>query len=715
MGEVFVNRLKFHTAVTALDVNPSGDLLATGGTKRLSLWNWADLQKGVSLSPAQTFPSQITQHCSVSFDSSGTYLACAGDEFINLYIVATWKRQTFVQPEIFSLAWCPESTLFACGSATGAVKVWCAMQGAQIHEFQCRSGFVKGLAWDPVGSYLALQTDSTFELIRTHTCPTGEPWTVAYQNDKLAPIQNSTLWLRLAFNPAGTYLAVPNCYLANQAVTTLCKVDRLQQQLIVDTQLRVPSLLSVSSWGPVTFKQANSDSSDVLVTGSTTGELIVWQAGKAKPVLMLQDFFTTAIADVAWHPRGTDFVVCSQYGEYCCLICIPEKLFGKRVSHEVTQEQKSLRYGASSGLHLLENPEALVSKPEQQTNTTQPQPQRAILVNQPAVKRRRTCVDTAAQTDDLPVQQVTVQATPLPTSNSKCQPTEITVMLTIKPALAVTATPKGTSSSVVARRDSTVAWTTQLPKPCTCGTGNSAFVAIAALTELYILSSTSGRLLCPPILVPTSTQFLSCNEDSTLLCVTESLQCICWDVLHLTQVFHASAAHLCTAAPLASVFVNKHGICSLYRADGTVFAYHTGMECWVQLSHSTTLSDYTFDPTVTVAGEPAVTELYTQLIKGNSKDELVTHQEQSLLRQTVLFQEQEYVQWLKSYIQLLLQLNDVSRLRDVCLELLGVGAAGSILPHNHRHTLAERVMADLKANASTQRLAEELYQISHHC
>ena len=53
------------------------------------------------------------------------------------------------------LAWCPDSTLFASCSLDGDAVVWAAETGTVHATLHGHGSFVKGVAWDPIGSYIA--------------------------------------------------------------------------------------------------------------------------------------------------------------------------------------------------------------------------------------------------------------------------------------------------------------------------------------------------------------------------------------------------------------------------------------------------------------------------------------------------------------------------------------------------------------------------------
>ena len=57
------------------------------------------------------------------------------------------------------LAWAPDDALIATCSLDCSVRIWEASSGRQLSVLSAHASFVKGVAWDPIGSFLASQSD----------------------------------------------------------------------------------------------------------------------------------------------------------------------------------------------------------------------------------------------------------------------------------------------------------------------------------------------------------------------------------------------------------------------------------------------------------------------------------------------------------------------------------------------------------------------------
>lgn len=58
---------------------------------------------------------------------------------------------------VVDLAWSPDDARLASASIDNAVCIWDPASGALLKRLDFHTSFVKGLAWDPVGTYLATQ------------------------------------------------------------------------------------------------------------------------------------------------------------------------------------------------------------------------------------------------------------------------------------------------------------------------------------------------------------------------------------------------------------------------------------------------------------------------------------------------------------------------------------------------------------------------------
>ena len=74
--------------------------------------------------------------------------------------VENWRTRAVLRGHsnnVVDLGWSPDDSLLASASLDNAVCIWDVASGQRLHTLDYHTSFVKGLAWDPVGTYLATQ------------------------------------------------------------------------------------------------------------------------------------------------------------------------------------------------------------------------------------------------------------------------------------------------------------------------------------------------------------------------------------------------------------------------------------------------------------------------------------------------------------------------------------------------------------------------------
>jgi protein HIRA/HIR1 len=74
--------------------------------------------------------------------------------------VEDWRLKCMLRGHalnVIDLAWSPDDAQVATASLDNRVIIWDAASGKQLHTISAHCGPVKGVAWDPVGTYLATQ------------------------------------------------------------------------------------------------------------------------------------------------------------------------------------------------------------------------------------------------------------------------------------------------------------------------------------------------------------------------------------------------------------------------------------------------------------------------------------------------------------------------------------------------------------------------------
>lgn len=116
----------------------------------------------------------------VRFSSSGRYIASGADDRVlavwelqagqekakvwgsSDVNLETWKPVRMLaghENDILSVAWSDDDAFLASGGVDTLVLIWDGQTFAPLRKLAMHEGFVKGLAFDPVGQYLASQVN----------------------------------------------------------------------------------------------------------------------------------------------------------------------------------------------------------------------------------------------------------------------------------------------------------------------------------------------------------------------------------------------------------------------------------------------------------------------------------------------------------------------------------------------------------------------------
>jgi protein HIRA/HIR1 len=174
------------------------------------------------------------------------------------------------------------------------------------------TSFVKGVAWDPIGKFLATQADDKSCIIWR-----VDDWSIVSRiTEPYQASMGATFSLRLCWSPDGK--AVTTCNSYKKPVHCASVLERGDWGSKFDF---------VGHKGPVVavrFSPALFGSSDpakvsavphtVIACGSQDCKLTVWATNRPKPVCIIKTCFTQSVVDLCWSPDGYSLIACSTDG-----------------------------------------------------------------------------------------------------------------------------------------------------------------------------------------------------------------------------------------------------------------------------------------------------------------------------------------------------------------------------------------------------------------
>lgn len=211
------------------------------------------------------------------------------------------------------------------------------------------TGLVKGVTWDPVGKFLASQSDDrSVKIWKT------SDWTI--QNTITEPFEEcggTTHILRLSWSPDGQYLV--SAHAMNGGGPTAQIIERDGWKCDKDFVGHRKAVTCVRFHNSILKRQAPKTSKlqqyCCLAIGSRDRCLSVWMTALQRPLLVIRDLFTESILDLSWSHDGYILLACSGDGTVACLQ-FNENQLGKPLSEDDKNSLYQRMYGKDATIDI---------------------------------------------------------------------------------------------------------------------------------------------------------------------------------------------------------------------------------------------------------------------------------------------------------------------------------------------------------------------------
>lgn len=205
--------------------------------------------------------------------------------------------------DVLHVAWCPKKhgRLASCGTDRN-IFVWQVPQRDPVKRIATEQP-CKGVAWDPMGKYLASQgqgQEKTVDVWRIRD------WKLESTNKRGFESPDDTQFLRLSWSPDGAQLATTNAYEKDCYTCTVLKRssgdamrdDDGWERDCVFKGWKAP--VTVASYHPKLLKK-NGTMQFCFAIGCQEKKLTLWTtACEEKPLLLIKNIFDGEIYDVTW-------------------------------------------------------------------------------------------------------------------------------------------------------------------------------------------------------------------------------------------------------------------------------------------------------------------------------------------------------------------------------------------------------------------------------
>ncbi|XP_059627508.1 protein HIRA isoform X2 [Cornus florida] len=240
------------------------------------------------------------------------------------------------------------------------------------------SSLVKGVTWDPIGSFIASQSDDKTVIIwRT------SDWSLVHRTDgHWAKSLGSTFFRRLGWSPCGHFITTTHGFqkprhsapvlergewsatfdfLGHNAPVIVVKFNHSMFRR--NSSNAHEGKAAPVGWSNGASKTGGKESQpyNIIAIGSQDRTITVWTTASARPLFVAKHFFTQSVVDLSWSPDGYSLFACSLDGTVATFHFEVNEL-GHRLTDAELDDLKRNRYGDVRGrqANLAESPAQLL-------------------------------------------------------------------------------------------------------------------------------------------------------------------------------------------------------------------------------------------------------------------------------------------------------------------------------------------------------------------
>ncbi|KGB77047.2 protein HIR1 [Cryptococcus deuterogattii R265] len=339
-----VGEKKAKTAIYSISVHPDGTRLATGGLDhKVKIWSTLPILDVEAEKEEEnpkllcTMSSHTGSVLSVRWAHHGRFLATGSDDQVIMIWgldpdggrrlwgsdevnVENWKALTRLVghvADVVDLAWSRDDTMLASVGLDSTVWIWDGLTFERLRKLDLHQGFVKGVCWDPVGNYLATQSDDkTVKIWNT------EDWSLAETISKpFETSPQSTFFRRLSWSPDGAFIAASNAM--NGPVFVAAVIDREGWASDISF-VGHENTIQVAAFNPRLFfpegePKGRATASSMLALGANDFSISIWRNTLYKPLVVLKDIFGADLMDLCWSNDGYVLYGSSVDGSVCAI------------------------------------------------------------------------------------------------------------------------------------------------------------------------------------------------------------------------------------------------------------------------------------------------------------------------------------------------------------------------------------------------------------
>ncbi|KAI0280436.1 WD40 repeat-like protein [Russula aff. rugulosa BPL654] len=358
-------------SIFSVHVHPDGSRIATGGLDaKIRIWSTKPILNSASEQSNRPPKSlcTLTMHTGpvlcVRWANSGRWLASGSDDEIVMIWdldptargkvwgsdeinVEGWKplkRLPGHESDVTDLAWSPEDRHLASVGLDSQVLIWSGYTLERICKIDQHHGFVKGVCWDPVGEFLATQSDDRSVKIWRTT-----DWQMEAEVRK--PFEDSpgsTFFRRLSWSPDGAHITASNAT-NNKGFVFIAAVIARNSWTSEISLVGHENTVEVAAYNPHIFLRnpaapvATSNICSVVALGADDRSVSIWQTKSARPIIVAKEVFERQIMDLSWSWDGLTLYAVSSDGTLAAFCFDADELEG--IAPHSIQQQYLQKFG----------------------------------------------------------------------------------------------------------------------------------------------------------------------------------------------------------------------------------------------------------------------------------------------------------------------------------------------------------------------------------
>lgn len=235
--------------------------------------------------------------------------------------------------DVTGLSWSPDGGFLASSSIDNSVRVWAvdpSLESKELATIQSETeavlkghdGWVKDVAWDPVGRYLASVSDD-----RSVTIWRCADWRMeARVQEPFIKSSCTTMRRQLDWSPDGVYLCVSHAFDEPKHVAFVIERNNWQDHATAVRLVGHSAPVCVTAFSPAMYQAPSSggkkgENATIVAIADDKATLTIWSPGRNRPIVVCKNMFKQTVLDMSWTADGRSLLVCSMDGNFSVLDC----------------------------------------------------------------------------------------------------------------------------------------------------------------------------------------------------------------------------------------------------------------------------------------------------------------------------------------------------------------------------------------------------------